>query len=347
MMIINQRKIGPDEPPYVIAEVSANHRGDINQAKATIQMAKECGADAVKIQTYTPDTMTLDVSNEEFIIKGGLWDGYSLYELYKEAHTPYEWHPELFEYAERIGITLFSTPFDETAIELLESLNTPAYKVASFEATDLPLLDAIGRTGKPVVLSTGLANEAEINEAIKTLTDAGTRDLAVLHCISGYPTPTEQANVKTVQAIAECWPDVIPGLSDHTLSPAAACAAVALGACVVEKHVIVDRNLAGPDASFSLEPDELTLLTSLLRDVKKSLGEPGFQLKAAEADNLKFRRSLYIAQNVRKGEPVTAINVRRVRPGFGLAPKQYPVVQGKVFKTDLPAGTALRWEHIE
>jgi len=344
---IDDRWIGLDHPPYVIAEVSANHGGNINIAKATIKMAKECGADAVKIQTYTADTMTLDIAHGEFMIEGGLWDGYSLYELYKDAHTPYEWHAELFRYAREIGITLFSTPFDETAIELLESLQTPAYKVASFEATDIPLLQAIGRTGKPVILSTGLANQTEISEAISTLRDAGTSALCVLHCISGYPTPVDQANVKTLTEIQRLWPEVTPGLSDHTLSPAAACAAVALGACVIEKHVITDRSMGGPDASFSLEPNELSELTTLVQQVHASLGRASFQLKPAEQGNLKFRRSIYVSASVKKGELISEKNIRRIRPGFGLAPKYYQQLIGKRFKVDAEPGTALTWELVE
>lgn len=346
-MVINGRSIGPDHDPYVIAEVSANHGGNIEVAKATIKMAKDCGADAVKIQTYTPDTMTLDIRRDEFLIQGGLWDGYSLYDLYKEAHTPFEWHAELFEYAKQIGITLFSTPFDESAIELLEDLDVPAYKVASFEATDLPLLQAIGKTGKPVILSTGLANADEIQEAISTLVNAGAESLCVLHCISGYPTPVEQANVSTIQEILTRWPMVTPGLSDHTLSPAAACAAVVMGACVVEKHVISDRSIGGPDASFSLQPEELSLLTNLLREVKHSIGKPGFNLKPVESENLKFRRSIYISENAKKGELVSKNNIRRIRPGLGLPPKFYDKALGMRFTEDVVAGTALRWELIE
>lgn len=346
-MIINGRQIGRNNKPYFIAEVSANHGGDIEQAKATILMAKECGADAVKIQTYTPDTMTLNCPQDDFKVKGGLWDGTTLYDLYQEAHTPYEWHKPLFQYAKDIDITLFSTPFDESAIELLESLETPAYKVASFEATDLPLLEAIGRTRKPVILSTGLANEDEISEAIETLKASGTTELCVLHCISGYPTPVEQANVRTIIEIQQRWPDVIPGLSDHTLSPAAACAAVVLGACVIEKHVIADRSIGGPDSSFSLVPTQVAEICRLLPEVHASLGVAGFQLKPAESENLKFRRSLYVSRNVKAGEKLTEENIRRIRPGYGLAPKHYSEVLGKHFARDLPAGSALKWEYFE
>jgi pseudaminic acid synthase len=344
---INGTPIGSDCPPYVIAEVSANHNGDIEQAKNTIKMAKESGASAVKIQSYTPDTMTLDVRNEDFLIKGGTWDGYYLYDLYQEAYTPYEWHQELFAYARDLGITLFSTPFDETAIDLLESLNTPAYKIASFEITDLPLLEQISRTGKPVIMSTGLANEEEIEQSIHTLRVHGCKDLVVLHCISGYPTPVEQANVQTVQLVSQRWPDVLVGLSDHTLSNDVSVCAVALGACVIEKHVTLNRSLGGPDSSFSLEPDELVVLVRSCKNTWAAIGKGHFQLKKAEESNLRFRRSIYISKDVQAGDVLTEENIRRVRPGYGLPPSVWYQVLGKRVKRDLCMGTALCWEDID
>jgi len=343
---IANRLIGPDQPPYIIAEVSANHNGSIERALQTIKMAKECGADAVKIQTYNADTMTIDCEKTDFQVQGGLWDGYSLYQLYQEAHTPYEWHQELFEYAKKINITLFSTPFDETAVDLLESLNAPAYKIASFEITDLPLISYVARTGKPMIISTGMANLEEIDEAVEVARENGCSQVVLLHCISSYPAPVEQSNLRTILKLANKF-NVISGLSDHTLGTTVSVASVALRASVIEKHVTLSRNEKGPDSEFSLEPIELKQLCTDAKIAWLALGEAGFDRKPAEQASVKFRRSLYVVENVRSGERLTEKNVRRIRPGYGLAPKHYSEILNKIARTDIKRGTALSWDLIE
>ncbi len=338
------RPISSQRSPYIVAELSANHGGDINNALRMIEMCKEHGADAIKIQTYTPDTMTLNCNSKDFIISSGLWKGYNLYDLYKDAYTPFEWHKTLFEYSKEIGITLFSTPFDETAVELLQSLDAPAYKIASFELTDAPLLKLVAQTGKPVILSTGLASHSEISEALDHLESNGAKHICVLHCISAYPAPLDQANVTTILDIKKHWPQVQVGLSDHTLSHHAAIAATALGAAFIEKHVTPSRDIPSPDSSFSIEPNELQYLVEETHKVWSSLGTPSFDLKQAEQENKKFRRSIYISKDVKKGEILSQDNIRRVRPGFGLEPKYFEQVMGKKFSQNLSAGTALTWE---
>jgi pseudaminic acid synthase len=342
---INGRKIGKEFPPYIVAEVSANHGGSIELAKQHILSAKESGADAVKIQSYTPDTMTIECDNPLFTIEGGLWHGESLYQLYKKAHTPFEWHEALFAYAKEVGIVLFSTPFDETAVDLLESLNTPAYKIASFEMTDLPLLKYIASKSKPVILSTGMANMDEITEAVNTLIQNGCKDILVLHCISGYPTPIAQANLKTMKALADEF-QVEVGLSDHTLGITASLVAVALGACFIEKHFVLDKTIDSPDASFSITPDELFQLTKTALEAWQSLGSVNFTRVEAEEKNVVFRRSLFVVKDIKAGEVLTEENIRRIRPGYGLAPKHYDKVLGMVAKEALAAGTPLEWSYI-
>ena len=343
---IGGRFIGLQYSPYIIAELSANHNGNIDRALQTIEMAKVQGADAVKIQTYTADTMTIECAAEDFQIHGGLWDGYSLYQLYQEAHTPYEWHKPLFDHARKIDITLFSTPFDETAVDLLEDLNTPAYKIASFEAIDLPLIKYVAQTGKPMIISTGMANLEEISEAVTTARENGCTELVLLHCISSYPAPVEQSNLKTIPDLAERF-GVVAGLSDHTMGTTVAVASVALGACVIEKHVTLSRDDKGPDSEFSLEPQELA---SLCVDAKKAwlaLGQAGYERKPAEKENLVFRRSIYVVENIKAGEKFTKKNIRRIRPGLGLPPKHYEQLIGKVARNTISRGTALQWEHVE
>ena len=339
------RQIGYGHTPYIIAEMSANHNGSLEKALQTIEMAKSCGADAVKIQTYTADTMTIDCDKEDFQIHGGLWDGYNLYRLYEWAQTPYEWHKPMFDYARKIGITLFSTPFDETAVDLLEDLNTPAYKIASFEAVDLPLIEYVARTGKPMIISTGMANLEEITEAVETARQGGCKDLVLLHCISSYPAPVEQSNLRTIPDLAQRF-DVLSGLSDHTLGTTVSVSSVALGACVIEKHVTLSRDEKGPDSEFSLEPDELKKLCKETKDAWFALGEAGYDRKPAEEANVKFRRSIYVVEDVKAGEILTNENIRRIRPGCGLKPKYFEEVLGEVASSDIKKGMPLSWGKI-
>jgi len=341
-VIINGRKIGEGQPPYIVAELSANHGGSIEIALETIKMAKEMGADAVKIQTYTADTMTIDCDKEEFRIDGGLWRGYNLYQLYQEAHTPYEWHEELFDYAKGIGITLFSSPFDETAVDLLESLNAPAYKIASFELTDLPLIEYVARTQKPMIMSTGMANLAEIEQAINCAQQAGCKNLVILHCISAYPAPARQSNLATIQDLGKKF-NVIVGLSDHTLGHTVAISATALGANIIEKHVTLSRKNGGPDSEFSLEPTELKALCRETKTAWQAIGVAGYELKPAEQENMRFRRSIYFVKDITENTIITSQHIRRIRPGFGLPPQYYSEVIGKKAASNIKRGTPLSW----
>lgn len=338
---IDGREVGHNYPPYIIAELSANHNGNLNKALNTIEMAKKMGADAIKLQTYTADTLTIDCDKEDFQINEGLWEGYNLYRLYELAHTPFEWHKALFDHARKIGITCFSTPFDETAVDLLEDLNTPAYKIASFEAIDLPLIKYVAQTGKPMIISTGMANLEEITEAVETARDNGCDDIILLHCISSYPAPMEQSNLLTIPEITKRF-NVITGLSDHTLGTVVSVASIALGASIIEKHVTLNRNDKGPDSDFSLEPHELKQLCKDTKDAWSALGTAGFERKPAEEQNMRFRRSLYIVKDIKSGDILTQENVRRIRPGFGLAPKYYDEILGKKVNRDLERGTALQ-----
>ena len=342
---INGRSIGLQYPPYIIAEMSANHNGDLQRALKTIDMAKRMGADAIKLQTYTADTITMDCDKDDFQIKGGLWDGYNLYELYKWAQTPFEWHKEMFDHARKVDITCFSTPFDETAVDLLEDLNAPAYKIASFEAIDLPLIKYVAQTKKPMIISTGIASFEEITEAVEVAREAGNRELVLLHCISGYPAPVNQSNLKTIPEIATTF-DVLAGLSDHSHGTAVSVASIALGACVIEKHVTLSRADKGPDSEFSLEPQELEILCRDCKIAWSALGSAGFERKPIEIESAKFRRSIYIVKDIKSGETLTLENTRRIRPGFGLEPKYFEDVLGKTAKTDIERGTALKWDLI-
>jgi len=317
------RMIGPDHPPLVIAELSANHLGQIDRALESIEVAASCGADAIKIQTYTADTITMDHDGPGFVIEGGLWDGRTLHDLYEEAHTPFEWHAPLFQKARDIGVPIFSTPFDPTAVDLLESLDAPAYKVASFEVTDLPLIARIARTGKPMIMSTGMANLAEIHDAVRTARENGVTGLAILHCLSSYPAPIDQADLKTVPHLGEAF-NAVPGLSDHTPGTACAVAAIALGARVIEKHFTLSRADGGPDGAFSLEPDELKRLVEDCHNAYAALGHVRYDLAGCERGSVTFRRSLYITRDMAEGELFTPDNVRSIRPGHGLAPKWLP-----------------------
>ncbi|KIE19448.1 N-acetylneuraminate synthase [Vibrio sinaloensis] len=343
---INGRKIGPNHPPYIIAELSANHNGDINRAFQIMEEVKKAGADAIKLQTYTHETITMDCDSEEFQIHGGLWDGQTLYELYKGAHMPWEWHKPLFEKARELGIAIFSSPFDFSAVELLEELDAPAYKIASFEVIDLPLIKRVAQTGKPMIISTGMANQEEIAEAIKTAKDNGCQELVVLHCVSGYPAPADQYNLRTIADIAERF-DVLSGLSDHTIDNATAVTSVALGACLIEKHVTMDRNGGGADDSFSLEPPELQALCKDTKTAWQALGNVNYERTEAEKGNVKFRRSLYVVKNINKGEFLTEENVRSIRPGYGLLPKYYDDVIGMKAKRELHRGLPLSMDDLE
>lgn len=345
-LIIDGRRIGVSIEPYVIAELSANHNGSIEVAKDIIKIAKNAGADAIKLQTYRPDTITMDVKTDEFLIKNGLWAGKSLYELYESAYMPWEWHKPLFDYARSLDLTIFSSPFDETAVDLLEDLNTPAYKIASFEAIDLGLIKYVASTGKPMIISTGMADEGEIQEAINAARESGCNDLAILHCVSGYPAPAEDYNLKTIVDMENKY-GVPVGLSDHTIDNATAIAAVALGACIVEKHVTLDREGGGPDDSFSLEPDELNNLCKDIKTAWASVGKVNYDRKSSEKENLKFRRSLYFTKDMAAGDVIGPHNIRSIRPGYGLPPKYYNEILGKVINKSVTKGTKVSWELIE
>ncbi len=345
-MHIAGRAIGAGCPPYMIAELSANHNGDIETAFKLIEVAAKAGADAIKIQTYRADTITIDCDKADFRIEGGLWGGKTLYDLYEWAHTPWEWHADLFAKARELGITLFSSPFDPTAVDLLEDLGAPAYKIASFEAIDLPLIRTVASTGKPMIISTGMADLEEITEAVDCARQAGCRELAVLHCVSGYPAPAADYNLRTLSDLAQRF-GLPVGLSDHTLDNATAIAAVALGACVVEKHITLNRAGGGPDDSFSLEPPELGQLCRDLKTVSQALGQVDYTRKQSEQANAQFRRSLYVVADVAAGERLSADNVRSIRPGFGLAPRHYDQVLGMRARKDLERGTPLAWDLLE
>ncbi len=342
---INGREISQSTRPYVIAEVSANHNGSLQRALKTIKAAKEAGVDAVKIQTYTPDTMTIRSCKDDFQITDGLWKGRTLYDLYGEAYTPYEWHAEMFEYASQIGVTLFSSPFDETAVDLLEKLDAPAYKIASFELVDLPLIEYTAKTKKPMLMSTGMASLEEVAEAIETARSNGCNQLAVFHCISSYPAPIEQANINNISFLRKEF-GVEVGLSDHTLGNVASIVATALGASVIEKHFTLDRSGGGVDSAFSLEPYEMKALVKATSDAFAALGNGDFKRAQAETENMIFRRSLYFVEDIKKGEVITDKHVRRIRPGFGLSPKYLQAVIGATLMEDVTSGDRVTFDKI-
>ncbi len=340
------RVISVNNPPFVIAELSANHNGKLETALKIVSEAKAAGADAVKIQTYRPDTITLKSDAPEFRIKGGLWDGRNLYDLYEEAHMPWEWHAPLFEHARRLGITIFSSPFDNTAVDLLDSLGAPAFKIASFEAVDLPLIRYVASKGKPMIISTGMADAGEIAEAIDAARSGGCKELAILHCVSGYPAPAADYNLRTLSDMRDRF-GLPTGLSDHTLDNTTAIASIALGACIIEKHFTLDRSGGGPDDSFSLEPKEMAELCHDANTAWLALGSVDYGRKSSEVGNVQFRRSLYIVSEIPAGGRITSENMRSVRPGYGLAPKHYDGVLGRIAVRDLHFGEPLLWECLE
>ena len=345
-MKIDKIEIGNDHAPYVIAEISANHNGEIEDAKKLIRIARKAGASAVKIQTYTADTLTIDCKKDDFLIKKGLWKGKTLHQLYSEAYTPWEWHEELFAEAARNSITIFSSPFDHTAVDLLEELGAPAYKIASFEIVDIPLIRKAASTGKPMIVSTGMANLEEISDAVAAARQAGCKDLALLHCVSGYPAPADEYNLSTIEKLRSEFGCVV-GLSDHTLDNVTAISSVGYGASIVEKHFTLDRSRGGPDDSFSLEPGDLECLCRDVKTAWEARGKVNFARTNAESSNVIFRRSLYVVEDVRKGEPLSERNIRSIRPGYGLPPKHYDEMLGRVAARDLSFGSPLSWDDVE
>ncbi|HME35366.1 MAG TPA: pseudaminic acid synthase [Candidatus Sulfotelmatobacter sp.] len=349
---IGRHRIGPAQPVYVIAELSANHHQDFDKAVRILQAAKQAGADAVKLQTYTPDTITIRSDREGFRIGGGtLWDGRTLYELYGEAYTPWEWQPRLKQVADDLGMDLFSSAFDATAVDFLEEMRVPAHKLASCELVDIPLIQKMARTGKPLIMSTGMATVEEIEEAVQAARQAGAEQIALLKCTSAYPAPAEEMNLRTIPELARRF-RVPAGLSDHTISDhgmgiAVPVAAVALGACIVEKHLTLSRSEPGPDSAFSLEPHEFKAMVDAVRVTEKALGKVYFGCSAKEASSRLFRRSLFVVQDVKRGDPFTSENVRSIRPGHGLHTRHLPEVLGRHAACDIERGTPLSWELVE
>ncbi len=343
MFEIDRIKIGTGQKPYIIAELSANHGGDIKRAKNSIKAAKESGASAVKIQTYTPDTMTLNCHREDFLIKEGLWKGYNLYKLYEEAYTPYEWHEELFDYAKKINITIFSTPFDETAVDLLEKLNTPAYKIASFEITDLPLIKYAASKNKPMLLSTGMANFNEVKEAIETIKKQDNNKILLFHCISNYPAEISDSQLGDINFLRESF-NVEVGLSDHTTTNLASILATALGANAIEKHFKLDEKECGPDSSFSIIPEQLKELVSDCNMTFEATKVNKLMRPESENKNRKFRRSLYFVKDLSKNHILTKNDIKRVRPGYGLDPKYFDQIIGKKLIRNAEFGEPVSWD---
>tara|TARA_Y100000991_G_C21950661_1_gene339610 strand:- start:25 stop:1074 length:1050 start_codon:yes stop_codon:yes gene_type:complete len=340
---IRGRKIGNKYPPYVIAEMSANHNGSLERALKTIKIASQCGVDALKMQTYTADTMTIDSNNKDFLIKGGLWDGYTLFDLYKWAETPFEWHKTLFEYATSLGVTIFSTPFDETAVDLLEELNTPAYKISSFELIDIPLIKYIASKQKPVIFSTGMSSYKEISEAINAMHEKNNDQIILLHCISSYPAPVEKSNLNQIKNLSSKF-NTIVGLSDHTLGTTISTAAVALGAAVIEKHFTIDRSDKGPDSEFSIEPKDLTDLCINAKKTWLALGKEDFNRDDVDSKSKLYRRSIYFVKNIKAGQLIKKDDIRRIRPGNGLHPKYENIIIGKTLKVDVKKGDPTSWD---
>ncbi len=344
---IGPRSIGPGQPCFLVAELSANHLGDLERAKDIVRASAEAGADAMKLQTYTPDTITLDCEGETFRIGPGTpWAGRGLHEIYGEAMTPWEWHAELFDLSRELGMVPFSSPFDPSAVAFLESLDVPAHKIASFELVDTGLIEQCARTGKPLIMSTGMSTREEIETALQAARGAGATDICLLKCTSAYPSPTDALDLRTIPALAREF-GVLVGLSDHTLSPEVVIAAVTLGACVVERHVTLKRSDGGPDGGFSMEPDEFAHMVKSVRLTETALGRERFEPTEAERATLAFRRSLFVVEDVKAGERLTERNVRSVRPGNGLPPKHLPQVLGQIAKRDAKRGTPLSWDLVD
>jgi N-acetylneuraminate synthase len=343
---INNRLIGPGAPAYVVAELSGNHNQQFEEAVKLIHAAKDAGADAIKLQTYTADTLTIRSDRECFRVGGGtLWDGRTLYDLYLEAYTPWEWQPQLKALANQLGMDLFSTAFDDSAVDFLEQMKVPVHKIASFELVDIGLIRKMAATGKPLILSTGMATFAEIEEAVQAARGAGAREIALLKCTSAYPSPPEEMNLKTIPHLAATF-HVPVGLSDHTMGISVPVAAVALGACIVEKHFTLSRAVPGPDSAFSLEPQEFKAMVEAVRTAEKALGQVRYERGAKEASSLHFRRSLFVVEDIREGAAFTAKNVRSIRPGIGLHPRHLPEVIGRTAARDIARGTPLAWDMV-
>jgi len=344
-MIINNRAISNQYPPYIIAELSANHQGSIEVARETVRAAKRAGADCIKLQTYTADTITINSKKEDFVIEGTIWKGRNLYDLYQEAYTPWEWHKELMETAKEEGLICFSSPFDPTAVDFLEDLNVPAYKIASFEITDIPLIEYTAAKGKPIILSTGIASEEDIELAVDACRRVGNNDIALLKCTSSYPAPIEEANLIMVKDLAERF-DVISGLSDHTLGATAPVVATCMGAKIIEKHFILDKSIGGPDASFSLDEKEFKEMVDAVRIAEQAVGNVDYTLTKKQEAGKTFSRSLYVVNDLKSGETITEKHVRSIRPGFGLHPKHLKSILGKTVKQDLEKGTRFSLEFL-
>jgi pseudaminic acid synthase len=340
---IEGHRVGVGQPTFIIAEMSGNHGQSLDQAIEIVRAAKASGADAIKLQTYTADTLTIDCDAPPFQIRGGPWNGRRLYELYQEAYTPWQWQPKLKRVADDLGLTLFSTPFDDTAVEFLEGMSVPAYKIASFELVDTALLQRVAQTKKPIIMSTGMATLSEIDQAMTTLRDAGAEQIALLKCTSAYPAMPEEMNLRTIPHLAEGF-GVPVGLSDHTLDLAVPVAAVTLGACIIEKHFTLCRSLPGPDSAFSLEPDEFGAMVRQVRIAEKALGQVSYGVGEREASSRVFRRSLFVVRDLKRGEPLTPQNIRSIRPGTGLSPRHLPDVIGRRAAKDIQRGTPLHWQ---
>ena len=345
-MQIDYFTINKNSPVFIIAELSANHNGSIETAIETIYAAKRAGADCIKLQTYTADTITIDSNKDDFLIKGTIWEGKNLYKLYKEAYTPWEWHEELFSVAKKVGLICFSSPFDKTAVDFLETLNTPAYKIASFEITDIPLIEYVASKGKPILISTGIAELKDIELALAACQRMGNHDIALLKCTSSYPAPIEEANMIMVKDLSDKF-DLISGLSDHTMGNTVPVVATVFGAKIIEKHFIIDRSVGGPDASFSMNEQEFTDMVKAIREAENAIGVVDYTLTEKQAKGKDFSRSLYVTEDMEKGAVFTEKNLRSIRPGFGLHPKYYNEILGKKAANNFEKGTAMQWSFVE